>query len=110
MKWREHTASREAWRSAAHELCSTRYGDENNDEKAQFDRKELVRGWMEESKAAGEKPPRLELLTVFIARSRMNEGTVGGPDGLVSEVWKAVPLMLVIAIWELFVTRYVLRW
>ena len=101
-----HTASREAWRSAAHELCSTRYGDEKNEEKAQFDRKERVRGWMEESKAAGEKPPRLELLTVFIARSRMNEGTVGGPDGLVSEVWKAVPLILVIAILELFVKRH----
>ena len=61
---------------------------------------------MEESKSAGEKLPRLELLTVFIARSRMNEGTGGGgPGGLVPEVWKAVPLMLVIAIWELFVKR-----
>lgn len=49
--------------------------------------------------------PQLDFATVLAARAVMKEGAAAGTDEVVNEVWKGVPFLVLVAIWEMFRTR-----
>ena len=47
----------------------------------------------------------IRLGDVLSARAALKDGTAGGKDGTVSEIWKSIPYILVVFIWVYFRLR-----
>ena len=53
----------------------------------------------------GHGPPKLDLALAFAERSKMKEGTSGCIDDAVPEMWKNLPVLMVLAACDLFEQR-----
>ena len=99
------TSSRTEWRDSAYIQCSGRYGDPENNVCAQ---REFIAGLdsaAQNSRLDGRPYPSLDFHVVMQTRSSMKPNTTPGTDGNVTEMWQALPLVLLITVWHLFRLR-----
>ena len=100
------TCSRETWKEAVHDICKERYFDEENGEEQQARRIEEMVSYARALTMEGQPAPELDLATVLEARAGLKLGKAPGLDGVVAEVWKEVPMTMVLKIWQLFADRF----
>lgn len=86
-------------------MCSDRYGDESNTVHAQQERLSVLRQICRNYSLDGIQPPRLDLRTVLASRASLKSNTAGGTDDTVVEMWKCLPMILVLIVWQLFQSR-----
>ena len=101
----EVTPSRRGWVAALLRKCSSKHACEHHDLECQRRRLDLLSGMARCWKLDGLHPPTLDLAAVLFTRPALKAGTAAGTDGVVSEIWRAAPLAVIIQIWQLFSRR-----
>lgn len=99
------SSSRDAWVREASARCAAKYDEPHDDITTPHLRLDRLKSRALSSRQDGLVPPRLDLATVLQCRASLNKSTSAAADGVVNEMWQALPLLLVFCIWDLFCLR-----
>ena len=99
------TSSRTEWRNCAFAHCSQKYWDPANTEHVQRQRLQSLKSTFQNYELDGIPCPKLHFGTVVAMRASMKVNTMAGIDGVVVEIWQALPVILLIVVWQLFCLR-----
>ena len=103
----EETSCRSDWQTVAFQSCSDKYKDANNTSAEQEERLQKATVVARNAVLDGLPPPELDISTVLSTRAQLRCGACGDSDLLVPEVWKSLPLVMVLVIWQLFRDRII---
>ena len=103
----ESTASRADWRAAVLQRCGLKYDDSKNTVEDQKRRLAYAISASQARLLDGLLPPRLSLATVFSTRASMRSGAAASEEYLAPEMWKRLPVLMVIVTWSLFWSRII---
>lgn len=99
------TGDKDQWNEGLRCFMQERYHDDSADEQAIKDWVEMIMEKTRSRKIDGLNVEGIGFGDVVGARAAITQGTAGGKDGLVGEIWKKMPFAMIIVIWFYFRLR-----